>query len=557
MKKRVKALALTLALLTTTACGSNQAKVAEPTEVAKAEINEVKNIKETKQAHIETPKADSVKVEEKDDRNYLIPQTVELNQAEEEAVIESKEAANKTEERNEVVEIVETIEAPEEAEATEAPEEKEEKPAEVANAKNEIVEITNENPKNRAELEESVAVLEQADALEDNQRVVELEEKEEKEEIKPNLETIAVEEKEEIKPNLEAIAVEEKEEITPNFDTIEVAEEEKAEVVVAAPEVEAKAIEEKAEIKEASNGLTITSPSIEEVREYWTNYQTKANDTINFFGIELMNPESNEAFDSLANLDVNNLNLGQLSNIAAEDALHIANTARLSAGIRNELVNGSQQANYAQAAALVNRLNLEISHNPVLPAGLNEESNEYQQAVAGAMRANVASGLNLMDSVLSYLKDDLGSMNQAEVGHRRWVLNPQANLVGLGQVEDYNAMFVNNDDYNGENQDAVYAYPGETAISEFHSEATSLSLMFGENFDITNAQVEVEDLATGEVNNEFNIDESFKGCSKAITFGYGMNFAPGTKLQVRVNGVTKDGENYPVEYTITYNSLMK
>ena len=554
MKKRVKALALTLALLTTTACGSNQAKVAEPTEVAKAEINEVKNIKETKQAHIETPKADSVKVEEKDDRNYLIPQTVELNQAEEEAVIESKEAANKTEERNEVVEIVETIEAPEEAEATEALENKEEKTAEVANAKNEIVEITNENPKNRVELEESVAVLEQADALEDNQRVVELEEKEE---IKPNLETIAVEEKEEIKPNLEAIAVEEKEEITPNFDTIEVAEEEKAEVVVAAPEVEAKAVEEKAEIKEASNGLTITSPSIEEVREYWTNYQTKANDTINFFGIELMNPESNEAYDSLANLDVNNLNLGQVSNIAAEDALHIANTARLSAGIRNELVNGSQQANYAQAAALVNRLNLEISHNPVLPAGLNEESNEYQQAVAGAMRANVASGLNLMDSVLSYLKDDLGSMNQAEVGHRRWVLNPQASLVGLGQVEDYNAMFVNNDDYNGENQDAVYAYPGETAISEFHSEATSLSLMFGENFDITNAQVEVEDLATGEVNNEFNIDESFKGCSKAITFGYGMDFAPGTKLQVRVNGVTKDGENYPVEYTITYNSLMK
>ena len=543
MKKRVKALALTLALLTTTACGSNQAKVAEPTEVAKAEINEVKNIKETKQAHIQTPKADSVKAIEKDDRKYLIPQTVELNQAEEEAVIESKEAANKAEERNEVVEIVETIEAPEATEATEATEaleNKEEKTEEASNEKNEIVEITNENPKNRVELEDSVAVLEQTDALEDNQRVVELEEKEE------------------IKPNLEAIAVEEKEEIKPNFDTIAV--EEKAEAVVAAPEVEAKVEEEKeekAEIKEASNGLTMTSPSIEEVREYWTNYQTKANDTINFFGIELMNPESNEAFDSLANLDLNNLNLGQLSNIAAEDALHIANTARLSAGIRNELVNSSQQANYAQAAALVNRLNLEISHNPVLPAGLNEETNEYQQAVYGAMRANVASGLNTMDSVLSYLRDDLGSMNQAEVGHRRWVLNPQASLVGLGQVEDYNAMFVNNDDYNGENQDAVYAYPGETAISEFHSEATSLSLMFGENFDITNAQVEVKDLATGEVNNEFNIDESFKGCSKAITFGYGMNFAPGTKLQVRVNGVTKDGEDYPVEYTITYNSLMK
>ena len=116
-------------------------------------------------------------------------------------------------------------------------------------------------------------------------------------------------------------------------------------------------------------------------------------------------------------------------------------------------------------------------------------------------------------------------------------------------------MFVNNNDYAGENANTVYAYPGETAISEFHSAGSSLSLMFGENFDLTNATVEVKDLATGEVNTAANIDESFKGNTKALTFGYGMNYEAGTKLEVKVSGVTKDGQEYPVEYTINYMSL--
>ena len=116
-------------------------------------------------------------------------------------------------------------------------------------------------------------------------------------------------------------------------------------------------------------------------------------------------------------------------------------------------------------------------------------------------------------------------------------------------------MYVNNNEYDGENEDLVYAYPGQTAISEFDSEEASLSLMFGENFDVTNAKVSVTDLQTGEVRNDAHIDQSLKGWVKSITFGKGMNFQPGTKLQVKVTGVTKDGAEYPVEYTIEYASI--
>ncbi|WP_296142934.1 hypothetical protein [uncultured Anaerococcus sp.] len=204
---------------------------------------------------------------------------------------------------------------------------------------------------------------------------------------------------------------------------------------------------------------------------------------------------------------------------------------------------------------MVNRLNLQVSHNPALPTGLASDSVEYVNGAYGAENSNLAASFNILDSVVEYLQDDLGDENQLEVGHRRWVLNPQASLVGFGQTDEFNAMFVNNNNYAGENANTVYAYPGETAISEFQSEGSSLSLMFGENFDLTNAQVEVTDLATGEVNTAANVDDSFKGNVKAITFGYGMNYEAGTKLQVKVSGVTKNCQDYPVEYTVNYMSI--
>lgn len=463
MKKQFKALTLALAILTTTACGANEAKVSSDTKVAQAQTTETK---EVKVANVDTPKADTVEVEKKDNRNYLIPQTVELKEenkkeevkeANEEAVV-AEETAN-TEVANEEVKEVASNDV------------------ELANI--DAVSDTSESLSSPKTLEEKVA-------------------------------------------SPEAVAVEES---------------------------------TSAQTEEVASGLTIASPSVEEVKAYWLNYESKAADQKDFYGLNLINPESEEAFVSTPNADLNSLNLGEVSNIAQEDALHIANTARFASGITNELALGSDQAQFAQAATMVNRLNLQVSHYPGLPTGLASDSVEYVNGAYGAENSNLAASFNILDSVVEYLKDDLGNENQLEVGHRRWVLNPQANQVGFGQTEEFNAMFVNNNDYAGENANTVYAYPGETAISEFHSEGSSLSLMFGENFDLTNATVEVTDLATGEVNTAANVDESFKGNVKAITFGYGMNYEAGTKLQVKVAGVTKNGQDYPVEYTVNYMSI--
>ena len=535
MKKQLKALALIIAILTATACGSKEANTTENINLAQEEREN-----EVALANIKTPKANNVAIEEEnkeeDKKSYLIPQTLELK--EEEKAQEIKEAKKETTEEVVAYQEVSTVKE----EAVEAEPIKEEKTANYDDAYEVFVgadEEEYEYTEEKIEDDKAVAYL-----AEEKQEV---EAKEEKEEAPVAIkEEAVVSAPAEIEEEVTVTEANEDSEIIEEVEIEEATEETPVEIKEEAPVVN--------ETK-ANNafGLTVASPTIEEIKSYWKNYQTKANDTFEVFGLNLIDQESDEIFSEWTNLDLNNIALGALSQQAQEDALHIANTARFASGIKNELVIGQNQAQAAQAASLVNRLNDEISHNPEQVSGL--DSNIYQLGFQGAANSNLASNYGLLDSVLGYIRDDIGERNQTEVGHRRWVLNPAETEVGFGLTDEYSAMYVNNNEYDGENEDLVYAYPGQTAISEFHSEESSLSLMFGENFDITNAKVSVTDLQTGEVRNDAHIDQSLKGWVKSITFGKGMNFQPGTKLQVKVTGVTKDGAEYPVEYTIEYASI--
>ena len=527
MKKQLKALALILAILTSTACGSNEAKTTENINLVQEETEN-----EVALANVKTPKANNITAEEEkneDKKSYLIPQTLELKEKAEK--IEKAEETVKVQEveKENTEEVVAYQEIADENKALEDNSIKEEKTPSYDDAYEVFVGADEEEYKYKEE------------KIEDDKAVAYL--AEEKQEVE------AKEEKEEAPLAIKEEAV------------VSAPAENEVEVTVNEANEDSEIIEE--EIEEApvvnetkennASGLTLASPTIEEIKSYWKNYQTKANDTFEVFGLNLIDQESDEIFSEWTNLDLNNITLGALSQQAQEDALHIANTARFASGIKNELVIGQNQAQAAQAASLVNRLNDEISHNPEQVSGL--DSNIYQLGIQGAANSNLASNYGLLDSVLGYIRDDLGERNQAEVGHRRWVLNPAETEVGFGLTDEYSAMYVNNNEYDGENEDLVYAYPGQTAISEFHSEESSLSLMFGENFDVTNAKVSVTDLQTGEVRNDAHIDQNLKGWVKSITFGKGMNFQPGTKLQVKVTGVTKDGAEYPVEYTIEYASI--
>lgn len=539
MKNQVKTLVLALALLTATGCGSEKAVESKGVEIGKAqietEVNEANEVKEPKVSNVEKPKAEDIEIKEKDNRNYLIPQTRELKKEKEKEQSKEKNIEGKEEEKEsqdkgfeEVVvnnkelkeqtpEIDEVLEGDKEEIAEEVKEEDKELAEEISD---DVKEVAEENEKGLEYIEDDFEAEELLASNDEYEQEHEIEDQE-----------------------YEVGMVSGTSPSTSLPKTVEEA--------VSSVDVK----EEKARKSDnVTSGLTVASPSEAEVKSYWKNYQSQASNKADFYGLSLINPESEDIYSANPSLDLNNLNIGTLSNAAQLDALHIANTARYASGIK-ELTIGKDQVKYAQAATMINRLNLQIDHFPALPNGMESNSTIYADGVNGAKNSNLSSQLNLLDSVVEYLKDDLGRDNQLEVGHRRWILNPQSSSVGFGQTDEFNAMFVNNNNYDGENANTVYAYPGQTAISEFHSPESSLSLMFGENFDLTNATVEVKDLATGQVSTDLNVDHSFRGNSRAVTFGYGMNYEPGTKLQVKVNGVTKNGVNYPVEYTINYISI--
>lgn len=547
MKNQVKTLVLALALLTATGCGSEKAVESKGVEIGKAqietEVNEANEVKESKVSNVEKPKAEDIEIKEEDNRNYLIPQTRELKKEKEKEQSKEKNIEGKEEEKEsqdkefeEVVvnnkelkeqtpEIDEVLEGDKEGIAEEVKEEDKELAEEISD---DVKEVAEENEEGLEYIEDD---FEAEELLASNDEY----EQEHEDEYEQEHE---IEDQE-----YEVGMVSGTSPSTSLPKTVEEA--------VSSVDVKEKKARKSDNV---TSGLTVASPSEAEVKSYWKNYQSQASNKADFYGLSLINPESEDIYSANPSLDLNNLNVGTLSNAAQLDALHIANTARYASGIK-ELTIGKDQVKYAQAATMINRLNLQIDHFPALPNGMESNSTIYADGVNGAKNSNLSSQLNLLDSVVEYLKDDLGRDNQLEVGHRRWILNPQSSSVGFGQTDEFNAMFVNNNNYDGENANTVYAYPGQTAISEFHSPESSLSLMFGENFDLTNATVEVKDLATGQVSTDLNVDHSFRGNSRAVTFGYGMNYEPGTKLQVKVNGVTKNGVNYPVEYTINYISI--
>ena len=530
MKREVKALALALLITATTACGSKDVQV-ESTPVAAEEASATKV---NKVASISTPKATNIKKEEVK-ANYLIPQTREL--ADEEVIEEVEVEANEETEANEILEVNEEVEANENVEEL---------------VVEEIVEEVIEQPVVEEEIIEDE--IEEVYLAEKVEEPVYEEIQQEAVEYASEAEAYEVAEEDTEEVNEEAVAFNYEDIYSVSRTSESISLPNKVEEKVYSPA--AVIVEETPEVGEkvasTEAGLTVKSPSVEEVRSYWTNYVSNAANKADFYGLKLVNQDDIYEVNPVTN--ANHIDLGQISMAAQEDALHIANTVRFASGL-NEISLGADQIAYAQAATMVNRLNLAVSHNPAKPVGLNQEI--FAQGSHGAANSNLAASFGILDSVVEYIKDDIGSTNQQEVGHRRWVLNPSATAVGFGQTDEFNAMYVNNDDYANQNSEEVVAYPGQTAISEFHSESASLSLQFGESFDLSNASVAVTDLATGAVSTESHVDQSFKGNGYSITFGNGMNYAPGTKLEVKVAGVTKNGVDYPVEYTIEYMSLAR
>lgn len=313
----------------------------------------------------------------------------------------------------------------------------------------------------------------------------------------------------------------------------------------------------KKQIQNKYNDLTIKSPSKEAIKNYWHSYNGNGG-SVNFYGLSLANGEAGEIYSVYPNLQTGEK--GKLNDNGINDVLHLVNTIRYQVGL-NSVYNDSNKEFYAQYAALLSNYNEDISHEPSLPNGINRDSDIYQYGYKGSYESDLAMGYDFYDSYLSYLRDDIGQANRENLGHRRWLLNPALESVGVGNVYWYNALYVTNGDkFNNVNRDKTWAYPSNYAISEFHSEGSPLSFMFGNNYNFDNAKVIVTDLNTKKTytytyGNGLRNQSKNVGDGNALSFGEGLPFAPGTKLNIKIENGMKNGQTYNVSYDVEYFSI--
>ncbi len=129
---------------------------------------------------------------------------------------------------------------------------------------------------------------------------------------------------------------------------------------------------------------------------------------------------------------------GKVTQRQLELGLARLNQVRRIAGVPSVAL--SEKANtYCQDASLVVALNWYLSHYPSRPSGMDDAL--YQSARTGAANSNLATH---PDRFLNYgpigvsvdlYMDDSDESNVADVGHRRWALNPTMAYTGFGCVK--------------------------------------------------------------------------------------------------------------------------
>ena len=140
---------------------------------------------------------------------------------------------------------------------------------------------------------------------------------------------------------------------------------------------------------------------------------------------------------------------GRLAESEEAAALNTIKTIRYIAGISSNLYISEEYSQLAQASALVNYVNGKLTHTPVKPAGIMDQTLAQSRATTvhsiPIFPGQPGAENSLKWSILSGWMDDSDANNLSMLGHRRWILNPAMSMTGFGSVTGikgtYQAMY--------------------------------------------------------------------------------------------------------------------
>ena len=130
---------------------------------------------------------------------------------------------------------------------------------------------------------------------------------------------------------------------------------------------------------------------------------------------------------------------GVLKKEYLQDSLRQLQVYRFLCGLQYDLELHSSFNKLAQHAALISAANREIDHSPRRPAGMSREIFALCSEGAGSSNLHQQQA-SLLSAINGFMADEDPS-NIAAVGHRAWCLNPQMRRTGLGECNNYQAMY--------------------------------------------------------------------------------------------------------------------
>lgn len=262
---------------------------------------------------------------------------------------------------------------------------------------------------------------------------------------------------------------------------------------------------------------------------------------------------------------------GTLSDGFQSQGIDALNWIRFVAGVPSDVAYDAGYAKQTQAAALLCALNGDLSHHPSQPSGMSDEM--YQLGSAGAGSSNIFYGWffdpvaydyrsDPVASVFTYM-DDSDEYNIAQVGHRRWCLNPPMGKSAFGMVDAFSAMYsFDKSNTAGFDYDMV-VWPAANMPIEFFgadqawSIGTPLSDL-GESISVTLRRLSdgrVWNFSESSSDGDFYTDEDywydgqFYNCNDAVIFRPSDmdDYKDGDKFEVTVSG-SKATKSYTVDF---------
>lgn len=245
---------------------------------------------------------------------------------------------------------------------------------------------------------------------------------------------------------------------------------------------------------------------------------------------------------------------GKPSKTNLQEGLNALNAMRYIAGLDANVTLDETYNELAQAAALVNCINGQLSHYPSQPKGMDAAL--YDKGCKGARSSNLYSmRSNIASAHVGYM-DDSDPTNIDRVGHRRWILNPAMGKTGTGYVEGFSATYA----FDKSNIDAAQSnvvWPAQNMPLEYFDESQAWSVSTGEVLDASEVKVTLTRKSDGKTwkfsktkaDGDFYVENSLYGQRGCVIFRPKnlTDIEPGDRFRVQVVGIPQE-----LDYTVNF-----